>query len=427
MALTANRGLHMLSEEHPLGTWIPTTESERTAVEEQLERILKSHYFSNSRRFPPFLRYVVNQALNGHSEGLKERTVGVEVFEKKADYDTTADPIVRVTAVEIRKRIAQYYQEPGHESEIRLLLPPGAYVPQFILPRSEVTTSSLAENGVLATDANGHLKAPHRSFRSRLTRKKLIMAGSVLAVFAVAGAFLGWRMSRLSGFEQFWQPVVQSKYPVLLCVADQNEYATIELRDAADPLHSLVLKDNLVAIVFDDVSPLTDIAGFLQSHQRTYTIKSESTTTFSDLRQGPNIFIGGFDNVWTLRLTKGLRFHFANDAQMKRLWIADSKSPDKQTWVIDREQQQTTNTYKDYALVARFIDSDADHVAVIAAGIGRGGTIAAGEFLTNPQYLDDLARDAPRGWRYKNAEAVIETQVIDGRSGPPHVVASYFW
>ena len=105
------------------------TEEERRAIEAQLERLLANPYFSHSRRFPSFLRYIVNATVNGQADLLKERTLGIEIFAKSAAYDPALDPIVRVTAAEIRKRIAQYYQDPGHENELRVSLPPGSYVP----------------------------------------------------------------------------------------------------------------------------------------------------------------------------------------------------------------------------------------------------------------------------------------------------------
>src|SRR6202042_1668764 len=110
------------------------TNEERTAIQEQLERLLRNSHFNQSRRFPSFLRFVVEQTLSGQMDLLKERTLGIEIFGRDADYDTASDPIVRVTAAEIRKRIAQYYQEPGHESELRVSLPSGSYVPQFHWP-----------------------------------------------------------------------------------------------------------------------------------------------------------------------------------------------------------------------------------------------------------------------------------------------------
>src|ERR1700761_7069889 len=93
------------------GTHSVLTEEEKTAAQEQMERLVASSYFSHSRRFPNFLRFVVEQTIAGHEDVLKERTIGIEIFGRLADYDTASDPIVRVTAAEIRKRIAQYYQD----------------------------------------------------------------------------------------------------------------------------------------------------------------------------------------------------------------------------------------------------------------------------------------------------------------------------
>ena len=112
------------------------SDEERAAIQEQVGRLLADSHFSQSRRFPSFLRYVVEKTLAGQEDALKERTLGVEIFGRRADYDTASDPIVRVTAAEIRKRIAQYYQDPGHESELRVSLPPGSYVPQFHWPET---------------------------------------------------------------------------------------------------------------------------------------------------------------------------------------------------------------------------------------------------------------------------------------------------
>src|SRR3974390_2737414 len=122
--------------------WIPETEGERSAIRDQLERILASPLFKNSKRYPNLLRFVVERALEGHADPLKERTLGIEVFGRAPDYDTNLDHIVRTTAGEIRKRIAQYYHEPGHESEIRIDLPLGSYVPEFNWPLGQSAEES---------------------------------------------------------------------------------------------------------------------------------------------------------------------------------------------------------------------------------------------------------------------------------------------
>src|SRR5271169_1847459 len=112
------------------------SEGEKTEIRAQLERLLADPHFSQSKRFPSFLRFVVEHTLAGETEGIKERTLGIEIFGRGAEYDTAADPIVRVTAAEIRKRVAQYYQDSAHDGELRITLPSGSYIPQFHWPRN---------------------------------------------------------------------------------------------------------------------------------------------------------------------------------------------------------------------------------------------------------------------------------------------------
>src|SRR5215472_14389466 len=101
------------------------------AVLQQLDRMLKSRHFRNSRRYPAFLAHIVRRTLDGDLDSLKERILGIEVFKRPIDYDTGADPVVRITAGEVRKRIALYYHDEGTGQELRIELPPGSYVPTF--------------------------------------------------------------------------------------------------------------------------------------------------------------------------------------------------------------------------------------------------------------------------------------------------------
>src|SRR5215510_8377527 len=113
--------------------WTPQTAAQAAVVREQLGRILSSALFRNSKRFPVFLRYTVEHALNS-AEPLKERTIGHEVFARDAAYDTAQDPVVRMTAAEVRKRLVQYYQRPEHHGELVIAYQAGSYVPDFFQP-----------------------------------------------------------------------------------------------------------------------------------------------------------------------------------------------------------------------------------------------------------------------------------------------------
>ena len=397
------------------------TNEERTAIQEQLERLLSNSHFNQSRRFPSFLRFVIDQTLLGQTDLLKERTLGIEIFGREADYDTASDPIVRVTATEIRKRIAQYYQEPGHETELRVTLPAGSYVPQFHWPQaareSSIALTATAPPPLEALPAETAPKRARRWFR----RPAIAVA---LGVIAVAAAVYVWRSAQRSPFDFFWGPLVKSSEPVLFCFADQGHYSTITLRDARDPSRQIQLSDNLTAVIIDDVNPIVRVAGLLQSSGKKYTLKGEGTTTLMDLRSGPTVFIGAFDNAWTLRLTAPLRYHFVVNREMTDFGIVDSTTPEQPGWMVNRQQQLTTNNYRDFAIVARFTDSTTGKLAVIIAGVARGGTRVATEYLTDPAHLAQLERAA--GGK-KNMEVVLSTQIIDSEPGTPKVEASYFW
>jgi|ERR1700733_3831971 len=411
----------MLSEQ--VESCTPLSEEDKAAVIQQLERLLQNPHFHKSKRFPVFLKFVVTETLAGRAENLKERTVGVQVFGKDPTYDTTDDPIVRVTAGEIRKRIAQYYQEPGHEHEIKVSLPAGSYAPQFCFPeevKSVAIVAAPADPALELSPADVVPPVPKRA----IPAGKLI-AGFVVLVAAI-GAVIAWQALRPSAIEQFWAPFVNSPDPVLFCIADQSQYSTINLRDAANPLRQTTLNDHMITVIIDDVSPLVNIAGLLHSYGRTYRVQGETATTLTDLRRSPSVFIGAFDNSWTLRLTAPMRFHFANNPEMTRFWIEDRNNPSLQNRMLERTSQDA-GTYKDYAIVARLLDPNTDRFVVVAAGVARGGTVAAGEFLVDAHNLEELARRTTKDWNHKNLEVVLETQVIDGRSGPPRIDEVYTW
>src|SRR5579864_285879 len=108
--------------------------SEKHLFQAQLARVLDSSQFRSSRRCCRFLRCVGEHVIENRMDSLKERTLGIEAFERDPAYDTNQDPIVRSTAGEVRKRLAQYYLDPGHETEPRISLPAGSYVAEIHPP-----------------------------------------------------------------------------------------------------------------------------------------------------------------------------------------------------------------------------------------------------------------------------------------------------
>jgi len=114
------------------------------AIEKQLDRIASSDEFRKCPQLLRFLRFAVSEALSGRDGGAKERLIGMEVFGRAADYDAGSDPVVRVEARRLRRKLAEYYAGSGCEDPIEIRLPKGGYLPTFETRGSLVVKRSVA-------------------------------------------------------------------------------------------------------------------------------------------------------------------------------------------------------------------------------------------------------------------------------------------
>ncbi|MBZ5620109.1 MAG: hypothetical protein LAQ69_15495 [Acidobacteriia bacterium] len=399
----------------PVAQGVPETEAERDAIREQLERILANPLFTHSKRYPLLLRSVVERTLAGHSGQLKERTLGVEVFGRHPDYDTNTDPVVRITAGEIRKRIAQYYHEPGHENEYRIDLPCGSYVPEFhrpvqpdlqVLPRPVVLPQAVVPPV------------------TKVRRIKPVYLGA-LALPPLVWLVV-WLFSATS-LDRFWRPVWDSPGSALLCIGGAGIAPDAALPPTpSNPEISVTEKIRREYVDFSDATTFSRLAGLFQARGKRYSMRIGSSTTFADLRDGPVVLVGGFNNGWTMHLLGQLRFRLARDPATGAQWIEDRQNPSQREWSVNANLPYLKLT-EDYAIISRVLDPATERMVVVAAGIVQYGTLAAGEFLTDPRYMEDLGKQAPPNWQRKNMQAVIGTKVINGNSGPPRILKTYFW
>jgi TolB-like protein len=107
------------------------SQPEREQILESLERIERSRGFRRSLRMTRFLRYIVEGALEGRIDDLREIVLGIEVFDRGDSFDPAVDNIVRVDAARLRSKLADYYANEGADEPIRIELPKGGYVPEF--------------------------------------------------------------------------------------------------------------------------------------------------------------------------------------------------------------------------------------------------------------------------------------------------------
>ena len=428
----------MASTESMIGAWHPKTESERQLILAQLERIVSDVRFAASNRYPQLLRYIVEQTLTENEDDLKERTLGVAVFHRSPDYDSNLDPVVRLCATQVRKRLAEYYQSPAHRGELKIELNPGSYVPVFSRPAPDAPAIEMIPAGVPSNAEQ--VSRPERT-RRNYWPAGLIASGAIIVALFVLGAGY-WKQfekpkpsleKQRSALEEVWSPLLTSGKPILFCLGERelpDPYASplTDLQKAADDDSFLQASaDKNYFVPFSDVQTLNRFVSLIVSHGHAYRLQGFRTTVSSQLREGPVVLIGALNNDWTLNRTSSLRFHLQGPEGPDRVyWIADTQHPESRAWQVSALAPRS-KVVKDYAIAARFTDEATSQVVLVAAGIAGSGTRAAGEFLTDEAALKQLADGAGVDWAKKNFEVVLSSQVVNGMQGKPTVEAKAFW
>jgi TolB-like protein len=205
-------------------------------VRHHLKEVIASHAFAGSKRTQDFLHLIVEHALEGKVDSLRERMIGAEMFGRPVDYDTGNDSVVRVKATEVRKKLAEYYLETGRKSDVRIELPRGSYVPKFVFdplgttadPHSGIAPLASVEQTVgqgeklSAASAAGQATALPVSGRKRSRLPRVLASvGLGLALIATIG-YLG--LKRWYG-ESNAQPEIRSVaiLPLKNLSADPNQ------------------------------------------------------------------------------------------------------------------------------------------------------------------------------------------------------------
>jgi hypothetical protein len=405
--------------------WVPVTEGERRLAHEQLERILASPLFQGSKRSAKLLSFICEAVLDGRGEHLKERNLGVDVFGRECDYDTNRDPVVRTTAVDIRRRLAQYYQEPPHGLEMAITLPPGSYVPHFRpVEASSAIAEPVTEQLPIVHPTIVFPSAPVAAPDLRSRRGYFLGAAAALAgaaVFTAAGAY--WTRSSALVLDQFWAPVLDTDAPVLLLIGGHGLAGARPSEPRPSSIRELQANET---VSFADSTALTRIASTISVRGKRFQIRLHSQANLADLQQAPVVLIGANNNEWTLRLSRQGRFTFAHDDATHNARIIDRENPDRDRYLI-REHEDYRTVEQDYAIISRVQDSTTGRIVVTAAGITKFGTAAAGEFLFDPKYLQAAAGRMPAGWQTKNIQILISTKLVGESSGPPKLLATHVW
>jgi hypothetical protein len=407
------------------------TEKDIELLQEHLREVIAGPAFKASQRSGQFLKYIVDQAIAGHFESLKERIIGVELFGRSPTYDTGEDAIVRVTASDVRKRLLQHYGKDGAASEFRISLPLGAYIPEIARRTHSSANGNAHFNGTetepdrvaelpppdllsglvhapphdVVEDSSGH------AVRPRILRLLFIAALGVLAL--LASAVFAWNrysvVDVVPRSSLLWSAFFRSPHSTQIITSDPNiaeidgligdqlsvsDYANHnyipdpgKLTPEVSNLCRNILRGDKAAAV--DMPIAVYIGQMALASSRDITVHAARSIQIQDLASENNfVFLGSpRSNPWSALFSDQLDFRFVFDPKMKTEFIRNEhpRPQEASTYAPTAPGWQTGRTFGTVALVKN--PDQVGQVLLIAGATGEG-TAAAGRFITDVPRLN---------------------------------------
>jgi hypothetical protein len=407
----------------------------RNRVLAELGRLLEGRHFKGSKRCSEFLDYAVSQALKGNFTQLKERTLGVELFNRRSDYDTNSDPVVRATAGEIRKKIAQHYQEsvPG---SVQIALPVGTYIPRFDIRIDPADVNAEQEkqsdliDESIAIDIAGKETKP--GSRPPWALAWPIVGLTVIgATILCAAVFLYKQPAALNSKSTqqrevnaalftFWHPFVTASSDTVAVFSDVRSRRQEDGRAIGKSPTGL----STGKMASPGISGVGEVMGVhaldedFASFHRALRAKRSNFFTFDDAMNENVIFLGSPLANPPLRLLQSNRsfaFQIVNDdSNQPRLALINLRpqAGEPKLFMATPNEQPIK---EDYALIVLAPGIHPEKKVLILAGITTFGTQAAAEFVSRPDLLKNLIshlRVSASG-EVEPFEAVINVKIDD--------------
>jgi hypothetical protein len=445
------------------------------AVQQALDEILSSTPFCHTQQCQSLLRYVVKHTLAQEEHLLRERVIGAEVFGRKPDYETGDDPVVRIRASEVRKRLAQFYEaalQSGSVPEVHISIPSGSYRATFrwrdglsgslasraareaerpalaslTLTLPETVQAILTpETALTAESEPAASRAPVPAPRKWFRRIKGPLGFAFLFVALAIGIASFFLLSadpiQVRTFKSFWRPWSGSVKPVIISVGSNAVYRLSETVteqygrehnmqtqgleffvpfEKDQTLHGSDLTPAYSSFVaLGDVEAISNVVATLTRQNQPFQERFPNDVSFAELSATPTILVGGFNNPMTIELTKSLPFVLSARNQ-----IVDSKDP-RRHWKL-RASEDSHDT-EDFAIVTRLAQNHNDAPMMSVAGMGQYGTLAAAKYICNPASVSQLAGQLPRGWEKLNLQFVLHVRVLNFKPESTDVVAIRTW
>jgi hypothetical protein len=233
--------------------------------------------------------------------------------------------------------------------------------------------------------------------------------------------------------DRFWAPILRDHSQVLICFGDTTRFwvsAKLASEIAQHP-ESISIEPGEFVITHDDTASAGNlraalsIMALLEQNGVPNQLRWPQEVQALDLDTRNTVFIGAFNNPWTMSLNRNLRFAFEQEGTVEQPIWAIKDQATNQTWSMAKTDPQPID--HDFALVTRTFDPTRKRVVISAGGLNQFGTEAAGEFLVDPAAMKEFSRTAPKGWESKNIQIVLEMEVSNQKPVRPRIIASHVW
>lgn len=398
------------------------------AVRDTLRSILDSPHFSKSKRYPAFLKYVVAATLEGNDDELKESVLAAEVFSRSFDYDSANDSVVRVAAGEVRKRLAQYFNE-HPDASVRIDLPIGSYTPEFRFPRYEADGNFHESSPIFFEAAPGiatSVAAEAETTRVYNSGIRYLKFGFLALFLLLIAGVVFWIMPKPDPARDFWKTLIPNGQQALILPGKVASYIP-KFGSLPEQLGNKASFYEGSAQPLEHVIVVARICALFYAYHHDCNIFEASSEPLENLTGKPIVLVGGFNNVWTMKLLAPLPYRLERGLDGTRTIVEHKPTGDTRMWTVQVDATGSQAAVTDYILLAKFHSDITDNTVVIIAGLDRGSTVSGGDYLVSPGNLAQLYSMAPKGWAGMNFEAVLQTDVVSGSPGHPKVVAARFW
>jgi hypothetical protein len=417
-------------------------------VSQTLEKVLSSKYFVHAHKKRQFLSVVCDFYLKGRANELNEYVLAYDVFGRDSAYNPSADPIVRVVAHEIRKKLDSYYQNEGAGDEIRMELPAGSYQPVF--HRQQLPPAEEIKNVALPVETKIESlpgRQPMNIGTIVLSFVCLALAASVI-VLALSNRALRHRpvaTPDVAVYGSVWESFLNDSTPPVVVLSNppvprlSNAYEPDILLKESVPLSSdaiEALKEKLITnpqtlmgksnIKYQNTGltisnhnhtglgeaiGLHYLTNFFRDVNREIALKQSRTLSAEDLKNRNVIMLGGaWVNDWSGKLPDDEDFAYSVNATI----LNRNPQAGEEREYVPQFDVRTGALLTDYALITIKPNLTAANKVMVLSGIYSQGTEAAVEFVTVRDYLNQINQKLEQSSMSGHFQALLKVGVENG-------------